>query len=40
VQHYNAEGWDAAEGVRWVASVFASDERYKPSHWAVELSRK
>ena len=37
VQHYNAEGWDSAEGVRWVASVFASDERFEASERAREL---
>ena len=37
VQHYRAEGWDSTEGVRWVASVFASDERYAPSEQASKL---
>jgi len=38
VKHYNAEGWDSAEGVRWVASVFASDERFEASDRAVALA--
>lgn len=29
VRHYRAEGWDAEEGVREVASWFASDERFQ-----------
>ncbi|AGN33830.1 hypothetical protein HALG_00042 [Halorubrum virus CGphi46] len=37
VQHYRGEGWDADEGVRWVASVFASDERFEASERAREL---
>ena len=37
VQHYNAEGWDSAEGVRWVASVFASEARYRASDRAVAV---
>ncbi|RLM67620.1 hypothetical protein [Halorubrum sp. Atlit-26R] len=31
VRHYRGEGWDAEEGVREIASLFASDERYTPS---------
>ena len=38
VQHYRGEGWDSAEGVRWVASVFASDERFEASERAVALA--
>ena len=37
VKHYNGEGWDADEGVQWVASVFANDERYVPSDAAIDV---
>ncbi|MFC5135504.1 MULTISPECIES: hypothetical protein [Haloferacaceae] len=37
VQHYRGVGWDADEGVRWAASVFASDERYRPSDRAIDV---
>jgi hypothetical protein len=37
VRHYNAVGWDADEGVRHFASMFASDERFEPSDRAVGL---
>lgn len=37
VRHYDAAGWDADEGVHWVASLYASDGRYAPSDRAVEL---
>ncbi|RLM60044.1 hypothetical protein, partial [Halorubrum sp. Atlit-26R] len=30
VRHYRGEGWDAEEGVREIASLFASDERFEP----------
>ncbi|MDB2283673.1 hypothetical protein PM038_00085 [Halorubrum ezzemoulense] len=29
VRHYRGEGWSAEEGVREIASLFASDERFK-----------
>ena len=29
VRHYRGEGWDADEGVREIASMFASDERFE-----------
>jgi len=29
IRHYRAEGWDADEGVREIASLFASDRRFK-----------
>jgi len=38
VQHYRGEGWDSDEGVRWVASVFASDERFEASDRALSLN--
>ena len=37
VAHYRAEGWSSAEGVREIAALFASDERFEPSDRAVEL---
>ena len=37
VAHYRAEGWSSAEGVREIAALFASDERYESSERAVEL---
>ncbi|OYR51528.1 hypothetical protein DJ73_13105 [Halorubrum sp. Ea1] len=37
VRHYNADGWDAEEGVREVASWFASDDRFEASERIVEL---
>lgn len=37
VRHYHADGWSADEGVREVASWFASDDRFEPSGRAVEL---
>ena len=37
VRHYNGEGWDADRGVREIASMFASDDRFDPSDRAVEL---
>ena len=38
VQHYRGEGWDADEGMRWVASTFASDERFEPSDVAIQIT--
>ena len=37
VAHYRAEGWSSAEGVREIAALFASDERYAPSDRARAL---
>ena len=37
VAHYRAEGWSSEDGVREVASWFASDERFKASDRAAEL---
>ena len=37
VRHYHADGWDADEGVREVASWFASDERFEASERAAAL---
>jgi len=37
VQHYRGEGWDAEEGVREIASLFASDERFEASDRATML---
>ena len=37
VRHYRGEGWDADEGVREIASLFASDTRFGPSGRAREL---
>lgn len=37
VDHYDSVGWDADEGVRFVATMFASDDRYEASDRAVEL---
>ena len=37
VAHYRAEGWSSAEGVREIAALFASDERFKASERAVGL---
>jgi len=31
VRHYRGEGWDADAGVREIASLFASDDRFEPS---------
>ncbi|MFC5278657.1 hypothetical protein ACFPM1_07800 [Halorubrum rubrum] len=40
VDHYNAVGWDADEGVREIASMFTSDQRFATSDRAVELTVK
>ena len=32
VRHYRGEGWDADEGVREIASLFASDERFEEGY--------
>jgi len=37
VRHYAGEGWDADEGVREIASLFASDERFEASEQASAL---
>ena len=37
VRHYRGEGWDADEGVREIASLFASDERFEASEQASAL---
>ena len=37
VAHYRAEGWSSAEGVREIAALFASDDRFEASDRAVEL---
>lgn len=37
VRHYRSEGWSAEEGVREIASLFASDRRFKGSGRAIEL---
>ncbi|WP_434521301.1 hypothetical protein [Halorubrum sp. AS12] len=37
VRHYRGDGWDADEGVREVASLFATDERFEPSARAIAL---
>ena len=37
VAHYRGEGWSSAEGVREIAALFASDERYEASERAAEL---
>jgi len=37
IRHYRGEGWDAEEGVREIASLFASDGRFEPSDQAVVL---
>lgn len=38
VLHYNAVSWDADEGVREIASLFASDERFEPSDNAARIA--
>ncbi|PHQ47220.1 hypothetical protein DJ68_03055 [Halorubrum sp. C3] len=38
VRHYRGESWDAEEGVREIASLFASGERFEPSGRALELA--
>jgi len=40
VRHYRGEGWSAEEGVREIASLFASDERFEPSDNAVRVIDK
>jgi len=35
VRHYRGDGWDSAEGVRWVAEIYQDDERYAPSDAAI-----
>ena len=37
VAHYRSEGWSSAEGVREIASLFATDERFEASDRAVGL---
>ena len=37
VRHYRGEGWDADRGVRAIASLFASDERFEASDRATML---
>jgi hypothetical protein len=37
VRHYRGEGWDADRGVREIASLFASDERFEASDRATML---
>ena len=37
VAHYRAEGWSSEAGVREIAALFASDERFEASDRAVEL---
>ena len=37
VAHYRAEGWSSAEGVREIAALFASDDRFEASDRAAEL---
>ena len=37
VRHYRGVGWDAAEGVREIASLFMSDERFDPSDRVIAL---
>ena len=37
VAHYRAEGWSSAEGVREIAALFASDDRFESSERAREL---
>ncbi|MEZ3163263.1 hypothetical protein ABNG03_00175 [Halorubrum sp. RMP-47] len=37
VRHYNGEGWDDDRGVREIASLFASDDRFRPSDRAIDL---
>ena len=37
VAHYRSEGWSSSEGVREIASLFASDGRFEPSDRAVGL---
>jgi hypothetical protein len=39
VRHYRGEGWDADEGVREIASLFASDPRFEASDQAIMLLR-
>ncbi|CAL92424.1 hypothetical protein BJ1_gp02 [Halorubrum virus BJ1] len=37
VMHYRGESWSSSEGVHWVATLFASDDRFDPSDRAIEL---
>jgi hypothetical protein len=37
VRHYRGEGWDADEGVREIASLLASDSRFRASDQAVRV---
>ena len=39
VRHYGGRGWDADEGVREIASLFASDPRFEASDQAIMLLR-
>lgn len=37
VRHYRAVNWSSAEGVHWVATLFASDDRFEASDRARQL---